>query len=81
MADERKLDLLQHPFCLAIILRKWGLYGRRFYYFQLAYYLLFLAAVTTYVLTSPSPVQNSELFNCTAFFHAYPPPNMTTPLM
>ena len=81
MADERKLDLLQPPLCLAIILRKWRLYGRRFYYFQLAYYLLFLAAVTTYVLTSPSPVQNPELFNCPAFFHDYPPPNMTKQLI
>ena len=79
MVDERKLDLLQHPLCLAIIMRKWRLYGRMFYYFQLAYYLLFLVAVTTYVLTSHSPVQNPGLFNCTAFFYDYLPPNITSP--
>ena len=29
MAEERKVDLLQHPVCLAIILKKWAMYGRR----------------------------------------------------
>ena len=47
MADKRKLDLLQHPLCLAIILRKWRLYGRWPYYFQLAYYLLQLSPHTS----------------------------------
>ena len=30
MAEERKVDLLQHPVCLAIILKKWAMYGRRY---------------------------------------------------
>ena len=68
MADERKVDLLQHPLCLAITLRKWSMYGRRFYIFQLCFYILFLVTLNTYILTSPSPIDHPELFNCTDFF-------------
>ena len=60
MVDERKLELLQHSLCLSIIQRKWNLNGRRSYYFQLAYYLLFLTAITSYVLTSPSKPSPSK---------------------
>ena len=68
MADERKVSLLQHPLCLAILLRKWSMYGRRFYVFQLFFYILFLATLNVYILTSPSPIDHPELFNCTDFF-------------
>ena len=32
MAEERKVDLLQHDLCMEILLRKWNQYGRRFYF-------------------------------------------------
>ena len=35
MAEERKVDLLQHPVCLAIILKKWAMYGRRYVWISL----------------------------------------------
>ena len=67
MADEKKLDLLQHPLCIAIILKKWSLY-RWYYYFQLAFYLIFLTFLSIYAMTSPSPITYPQLFQCTAFF-------------
>ena len=72
MADERKEDLLQHPLCIAIILKKWSMY-RFFYYFQLGFYLIFLLFLNLYAMTSPSPIHNPELFTCTPFFRDIKP--------
>ena len=32
-------------------------------------YLLFLASLTTYVVTSPNPILLPQFYNCTSFFH------------
>ena len=32
-------------------------------------YLLFLASITTYVVTSPNPILMPQFYNCTTFFH------------
>ena len=74
IVDEQKLELIQHPLCQAIIL-----YGRQFYYFQLGYYFLFLSTLTLYILTSLSPVETHDIFNCSAIFHEDASPNMTLP--
>ena len=76
MADERKEDLLQHPLCIAIILKKWSVY-QWYYYFQLAFYLFFLTFLNLYAMTSPSPIDNPELFTCSPFFRKYNAPNIT----
>ena len=69
MANERKVDLLQHPLSLAITLRKWNMYGRRFYFFQISFYVLFLIALNLFILTTETPIDSTETkFNCTLFF-------------
>ena len=68
MANERKVDLLQHPLCLAITLRKWNLYGRRFYIFQVVFYVLFLIALNLFILTSPTPIDSPKGYTCTEYF-------------
>lgn len=39
------------------------------YYVHLLFYTIFLAFLTTHILTSPSPVQNPALVNCSEFFN------------
>ena len=58
MAEERKVDLLQHDLCMEILLRKWNQYGRRFYFFQLFFFLFFLLALNLFILSSPSPLDS-----------------------
>ena len=75
MKEEQRVDLLQHPVCLALILKKWNSYGYIIYYSNLLLYAIFLYALNFYVLTSPSPVQNAWLFNCSNYFgEVIPPP-------
>ena len=69
MAAEEKWDLLLHPLCLAIILRKWMKFGRWMYYGKLTFYMVFLAFLNVHILTSPSPIKNPGMFNCTEFFN------------
>ena len=68
MANERKVDLLQHPLSLAITLRKWNMHGRKFYFFQIIFYVLFLLTLNAFILTSPTPIDAPENHNCTAYF-------------
>ena len=68
MANERKVDLLQHPLSLAITLRKWNMYGRKFYFFQIGFYVVFLLALNLFILTSKTPIDTSQEYNCTVFF-------------
>ena len=69
MAKERRVDLLQHPLCLAITLKKWNKYGRDLYFFQLAFYIVFLTALNVFILTSDSPLDNPEDFkHCSGQF-------------
>ena len=74
MKNEQRVGLLQHPVCLALILKKWNSYGYIIYYTNLFLYATFLYALNFYVLTSPSPVQNAWLFNCTDYFGQVTPP-------
>ena len=64
MAKERRVDLLQHPLCLAITLKKWTLYGRRFYFFNLCFYATFLLFLNLFILSSDSPLDWPERFDC-----------------
>ena len=41
------------------------IFGPRFYILQLAFYAIFLLALTCYVLTSPSPMDHLGRFVCT----------------
>ena len=54
MAKEEQRNLLRHPLCLALILRKWQHYGRYLYFTGLFSYLLFLALLTSYALLTPN---------------------------
>ena len=74
MEKERRISLLQHPVCLALILKKWLSYGYFYYYSNLLLYAVFLYALNFYVLTSPSPVENAWLFNCSDYFGQVTPP-------
>ena len=68
MAKEKKADLLQHPVCLVITERKWDMYGLKAYSLLIGVYVIFLAAFNTFILTSASPIDSPEKFNCTEFF-------------
>ena len=68
MAKERRVDLLQHPLCLAITLKKWNLYGRTFYFQLLCFYAIFLLALNLFILSSDSPIDRPENFNCSGRF-------------
>ena len=70
MAKERRVDLLQHPLCLAITLKKWTLYGRSFYFFHLCFYVIFLLALNFFILSSDSPLDWPEKFNCSGKVNA-----------
>ena len=61
MTRERKLDLLQHPLCLALMEHKWKSFGIIPYSIDLLIYILFLTFPTIYVLTSPGPISNPEV--------------------
>ena len=68
MAKERRVDLLQHPLCLAITLKKWNQYGQWSYFFQLGFYAIFLIALNLFILSSDSPIDYPERFNCSGRF-------------
>ena len=64
MAKERRVDLLQHPLCLAITLKKWNMYGRKIYFCNLGFYAIFLLALNLFILSSDSPLDRPGKFNC-----------------
>ena len=70
MANEKKVNLLQHPVCSAITERKWSTFGRRSYLILICVYAIFLVALNLFILTSPSPIDTPENFTCTEFFSA-----------
>jgi len=49
--------LLRHPLCLSLIRYKWFKVGRKLYYFNLLFYISFLATLTAYTLTIPNPAE------------------------
>ena len=68
MANEQKAYLLQHPVCLVITERKWEMYGLKAYRLLVGVYLVFLAALNVFILSSASPIDSPDKFNCTEFF-------------
>ena len=68
MAQEKKTQLLQHPVCSVITQRKWSTFGRRAYHQLIAVYVIYLAALNLFILSSPSPIDSPEGFKCTEFF-------------
>ena len=63
------LLMYRHPLCLTLVRHKWMKFGRLSFFLILAMYLLFLASLTTYVVTSPNPILTPQFFNCTPYFH------------
>ena len=61
--------MYRHPLCLTLVRHKWMKFGRLSFFLILAMYLLFLASLTTYVVTSPNPILTPQFFNCTPYFH------------
>ena len=43
-------------------------YGKKSYFVLLGLYTLFLASLTTYILTSLNPVDHPQFYNCSEFF-------------
>jgi len=69
MAEYSCRSLLRHPLCLTLVRHKWMKFGRLSFFLILAMYLLFLASLTTYVVTSPNPILTPQFYNCTPYFH------------
>ena len=61
--------MYRHPLCLTLVRHKWMKFGRLSFFLILALYLLFLASLTTYVVTSPNPILTPQFYNCTPYFH------------
>ena len=61
MAQEMRTDLLGHPLCMALVRYKWNKFGRYAFYFNLIYYVLFVALFTEYMLSSPRPYSPTQL--------------------
>ena len=74
MHEQHKLDLLQHPVCLALILKNWWPIGFFLYYTNMVVYFCYLGYLTIFVLGSSSPVENAWLFNCSDYFGTVKPP-------
>ena len=68
MVNNSRAQLLRHPLCLALIRQKWYRVGRTTYSFILLCYMAFLASITTFILTSPNPVNYPEYYNCSQYF-------------
>ena len=52
MAENERWDFILHLLCLAIIMRKWNLFGHVMYYGQLLFYITFLTLLNVHI--SPS---------------------------
>ena len=50
MVEEKQKHLLKHPLCLALLRRKWKMFGRYIFWVQLIFYVLFLLSITSYVM-------------------------------
>ena len=47
---------------------KWRVLGRFSYYFILFSYCVFLTSLTTFILSSPNPIQHQEFYDCSEYF-------------
>ena len=81
MADNSRADLMRHPLCLALVRKKWNRYGKyTFYFVNLLPYLLYLALITLFVLTSPNPISHPQYYNCSEYFNRSLTLNETIPM-
>lgn len=55
MVEKNREQLLNHPVVHSLLNYKWRLYARYVYYFNFLFYLLFVAALTTYVFLTFAP--------------------------
>ena len=70
MAENSRAELMRHPLCLALVRKKWKRYGKyTFYFVNLLPYLLYLASITLFVLTSPNPISHPQFYNCSEYFN------------
>ena len=51
-----------------LLRHKWQVLGRFSYYFILLSYCVFLASLTTFLLTSPNPLKHPEYYECSDYF-------------
>lgn len=54
-------SLLGHPLCMALVRYKWNRLGRYIYFVILFFYLLFVASVTLFTLSTPAPYSPSQI--------------------
>ena len=50
MVKEKQKQLLKHPLCLALLRRKWKMFGRYVFYTQLYVYIAFMAFLTAFIM-------------------------------
>ena len=50
MVNEKQKQLLKHPLCLALLRRKWKMFGRYVFYTQLYVYIAFMAFLTAFIM-------------------------------
>ena len=77
IVDYKQKNLLSHKVTKKLINYKWDQFAGIFYYANLLYYMIFLAALTTLVLTSmdQNPVNYPKVFQCSDYFKADEFPN------
>ncbi|XP_071749523.1 transient receptor potential cation channel subfamily A member 1 homolog [Lepeophtheirus salmonis] len=63
MVKEKRVDLLGHPLCMALVRLKWNKFGRYVYYLNLSVYLMFVLFLTFYILETPAPYSIAQIFN------------------
>ncbi|XP_077980292.1 transient receptor potential cation channel subfamily A member 1-like isoform X2 [Glandiceps talaboti] len=56
MVEFSRENLLMHELCKTLLAIKWKRFARYFFTFDFCMYLVFLAAIMTYMLSSPRPV-------------------------
>ena len=63
MVASQRTDLLGHPLCMALVRHKWNTFGRYAFYFNLFYYVAFVAVFTEYMQTSLHPYNRDHLIS------------------
>ncbi|TGZ68501.1 hypothetical protein CRM22_004220 [Opisthorchis felineus] len=58
IAQLQRRELLFHPLCSTYLDLKWKIYGRWVHFFQLIYFALILAVITTYVINDDLQIVN-----------------------
>ena len=63
MVASQRTNLLGHPLCMALVRHKWNTFGRYAFYFNLFYYIAFVAVFTEYMQTSLHPYNRDHLIS------------------